>query len=161
MRNRGQESEIRCQGKAACWMSLIALCACVASVRAEDLNLLCSDRAAIERVYYSHRLGNKPPFEQALPPAFIERLVKEDLRKETALKKVYAVEITTALLNAELQRINTTTRAPEVLAELKAALGDDTNRFARALARPIVVERLLRDKFENDDTLHAPRSEER
>lgn len=45
---------------------------------------------------------------------------------------------------------------PETLAEIKAALGHDTNRFARAVARPIVVERLLRSRFENDDTLHLP-----
>jgi hypothetical protein len=42
------------------------------------------------------------------------------------------------------------------LAEIKAALGDDPARFARSLARPIVVERMLRRRFENDDALHAP-----
>ena len=44
----------------------------------------------------------------------------------------------------------------EVLAELKAALGNDPARFARTVAKPIVVERLLRNRFENDDQLHAP-----
>jgi hypothetical protein len=34
-------------------------------------------------------------------------------------------------------------------------LGNDTNRFARTVAKPIVVERLLRNRFENDDALHA------
>src|SRR5216684_4210992 len=45
--------------------------------------------------------------------------------------------------DAEAERINATTRAPEVLAELKAALGNDPARFARTVARPIVVERTL------------------
>jgi hypothetical protein len=31
-----------------------------------------ADRAAIERVYYNHRTGQKPPFEQALPAAALE-----------------------------------------------------------------------------------------
>jgi hypothetical protein len=126
----------------------------------DDFIALCADRAAIERVYYDHRLGDKPPFEQTLPRETLERLVRDDLRKEAALKKVYGVEVTPALLEAEVRRINATTRAPETLAELKTALGHDAARFARTVARPIVVERLLRDKFENDDSLHAPQRRE-
>jgi hypothetical protein len=42
-----------------------------------------------------------------------------------------------------------------MLAEIKAALGKDAGRFARSMARPIVVERSLRARFENDDKLHA------
>src|SRR5207248_1230977 len=53
---------------------------------------LLADRTAIERVYYAHRLGNKPPFEQALPPATIEHLVSLDLKKETLLKNAYGLE---------------------------------------------------------------------
>jgi hypothetical protein len=131
------------------WLALGSL------VRADDLTTLCADRAAVERVYYQHRLGTKPPFEQVMPPTLIEKLVDQDLHKEAVLKKVYGVEITPAMLAAEVQRINATTRAPDILAELKAALGNDTNRFALTVARPILVERILRDKFDNDDSLHA------
>src|SRR6195256_676968 len=126
------------------------------SAMAGERESLLSDRAAIERVYYNHRLGEKPPFEQVLPPATLENLVRQDLRKEAALKQAYGIDVTPAMLDAEVQRINTTTRAPDVLAELKAALGNDPGRFARAMAKPIVVERRLREKFDNDDALHAP-----
>jgi len=129
-------------------------------VRAADLPSLCADRAAIERVYYNHRLGEKPPFDQALPPATLENLVRQDLRKEAALKKFYGVEVTPSLLDAEVRRINTSTRAPDMLAEIKAALGNDPARFANRFAKPIVVERLLREKISNDDTLHAPQRHE-
>ena len=54
---------------------------------AADLDSLRADRAAIERVYYEHRLGEKPPFEQVLPPATLENLVRQDLRKEATLKQ--------------------------------------------------------------------------
>jgi len=131
------------------WLALGSL------VRADQLTTLCADRSAVEHVYYNHRLGTKPPFEQNMPPELVRKLVQEDLHKEAVLKKVYGVEVTPALVAAEVQRINTTTRAPDVLAELEAALGNDTNRFAETVARPIVVERILRDKFANDDTLHA------
>jgi hypothetical protein len=123
---------------------------------AADLISACADRAAIERVYYHHRLGEKPPFEQVLPPATLENLVRQDSRKEAALKQTYGIEITPALLAAEVQRINTTTRAPEMLAEIKVALGNVPARFADAFAKPILVERLLRERFDNDDKLHAP-----
>ncbi|HWI60009.1 MAG TPA: hypothetical protein VNZ22_22470, partial [Bacillota bacterium] len=59
------------------------------------------------------------------------------------------------LLEAEVQRIHATTRAPEMLAEIQAALGHDPARFANTFAKPILVERLLRDKFDNDDAFHA------
>ena len=139
---------------------LLAFLALCSAVMAADLSRLCADRAAIERVYYNHRLGEKPTYEQTMPPALIERLVEEEQWKEAALKKVYGVEVTPAMLDAEVQRINNTTRAAEMPAEIKAALGNDTNRFARAVARPIVVERLLRERFDNDDALHAPQRRE-
>jgi len=116
----------------------------------------CADRAAIERVYHEHRTGTKPLFEEAMPPALLERLVREDAKKEAVLARTYGETITDAMVTAEVERINTTTRAPEILAEIKAALGNDASRFARAFARPHVVERALRAHFENDDALHAP-----
>jgi 23S rRNA U2552 (ribose-2'-O)-methylase RlmE/FtsJ len=133
-----------------CWLASVGL------ATADDLGSLCADRAAIERVYYEHRLGNKPPFEQLLPPSVIEQLVKQDLHKEAALKRIYSVDISANQVEAEVKRIDTTTRAPETLAELKKALGDDPARFARSVAKPIVVERELRARFDNDDQLHAP-----
>jgi hypothetical protein len=156
----GQTLEIRvrkipgrlCARAASLWVLLTWGCI----VGAEDFSALCADRAAVERVYYSHRLGTKPPFEQAMPASMVEKLVREDLHKESILKKVYGVEITPAMLAVEVRRINTSTRAPDVLAELKAALNNDPERFACTVARPIVVEYVLRDKFENDDALHAP-----
>jgi hypothetical protein len=64
------------------------------------------------------------------------------------------------MVQAEVERINQSTRAPEMLAELKQALGYDPLRFARTVARPLVVERLLRERFDNDDALHAPQRRE-
>src|SRR5882672_8965700 len=136
-------------------MPLLLVLAFCSAAMAEDFSALCADRAAIERVYHNHRLGEKPPFEKAMPPTLLEQLVKQDAHKEAVLKRVYGVEITPTVLDAEVQRINATTRAPEMLAELKAALGNETNRFARTVAKPIVVERLLRERFENDDNLHV------
>ena len=40
---------------------------------ADDFPALVADRAALERVYYDHRTADKPPFEQVLPRATLER----------------------------------------------------------------------------------------
>jgi hypothetical protein len=136
-------------------LAAIAFATALQPARADDFTAQCADRAAIERVYHSHRLGTKQPFEQVMPRDLIERVVRQDQHKEAVLRKVYGVEITPAMVAAEVERINTTTRAPEVLAEIKSALGDDAARFASAMARPIIVERELRRRFDNDDKLHA------
>jgi hypothetical protein len=127
-----------------------------ASLAADDFAALIADRAAVERVYYDHRTGTKPAFEQAMPRELLQKLVQAEVEKETVLQRVYGVTITPEMVAVEVRRIDTTTRAPEMLAELKAALGGDPERFARTVARPIVVERTLRARFENDDVLHAP-----
>jgi|GEM_PF-976060 len=159
MTNRSQRSEVRSQ-KSAGFLILLAIVFLGLAATSADFGALCSDRVAIERIYYNHRLGEKPPFEQVLLPVTLENLVRQDLRKEAALKKTYGVEVTPAMLDAEVQRINTTTRAPEMLAEIKAALGHDPARFANVFAKPILVERRLREKFANDDVLHAPQRRE-
>jgi len=124
---------------------------------ADDFASRLADRTALERVYYDHRTGTKAPFAETMPPALLEQLTRLDVTKEGVLKKVYGVTITPAMLTAELARIDATTRAPDILADLKHALGNDPARLANALARPIVVERTLRARFDNDDGLHAAR----
>jgi len=144
-----------------CLLALaLLLLAAKASEAPDDFTALCADRTAVEQVYYQHRLGNKPPFAQLLPPAAIQKLVRQDLQKEAVLKKVYGFEITPAQIDAEVRRINDTSRAPDILADLKAALGNDPARFAQTVVKPVLVERELREHFDNDDTLHAPQRAE-
>jgi hypothetical protein len=138
------------------WIGLLLWLFVVWTGRGADFASLCADRAVVERVYFNHRLGEKPDFEKALPRAALENLVRQDMRKEAALKQAYGVAITQLLLDAEVRRINTTTRAPEMLQEIKSALGNDPDRFAAAIARPMLVDRLLRENFDNDNNLHAP-----
>lgn len=138
---------------------LVLVLGCQAG-RSDESDSLLADRTVIERIYYDHRLGNKPPFEQALPRATLQQLVRQDLQKEATLKGEFGVSISGLEVELEMRRINTTTRAPEMLTEIKAALGNDPARFARAVARPIVVDRELRKRFDNDNKVHQPRRKE-
>ena len=122
---------------------------------APDVPALTADRAAIERVYYERRVGTKPPFEEAVPGAQIQQLVQADARKEAVLQRVYGLAVDPALVRAEVRRIQAAL-APETLAAIQRALGNDPGRFARSMARPVVVERLLHQCFDADAKLHAP-----
>jgi len=152
MKTRGRKSKVRNRKRQ---VLLLLVLACSAA-SGGDLPARCADRAAIERVYHAHRLGTKQPFEEAMPADLLESLVRSDLHKEAVLERVYGVTVTPEMVAAEVRRIDATTRAPEMLAEIKAALGNDPQKFAFAFARPIVVERELRRRFDNDDALHAP-----
>jgi hypothetical protein len=134
---------------------LVFLFCAFTALAEEDFITLCAERTAIERIYYQHRLGTKPPFEETLPRTTLENLVRLDRNKEAALQKTYGMTLTAAQVAAEVQRINSTTRAPEILAEIKAALGNDPEKFAIAFAKPLLVERELRQHFDNDDRMHA------
>lgn len=143
-----------------CLLAVLIGAAALNPALADDFAARCADRAAVERVYHSHRLGTNQSFEQAMPRALLEQIVRQDQQKEAVLRKVYGTELTPSMIAAEVERINTTTQAPEVLAEIKRALGDDAARFAGAMARPILVERELRRRFDNDHQLHAAQRRE-
>jgi hypothetical protein len=136
------------------WMFVLlaAHCACAAPA---DFSARCDDRAAIERVYHGNRTGTKPAFEQSMPRPVIEGLVRRELKQEAVLRRVYGISIPDSAVESEIQRIDATTRAPQMLSELRTALGNDRQRFARSIARPLVVQRELRRRFEEDATLHA------
>ncbi len=122
---------------------------------AADVGPLVADRLAIEKVYYERRFGDKRPFESTSPRSKIEKAVRLDAKKEHVLRTVYGKTVSAEELDDEMRRINTTTRAPDTLAEIKRALGGDPNRITRSLAKPIVVERELRGRFKDDRNLHA------
>lgn len=114
------------------------------------------DRAAVERVYHRHRSGETRTFEEMAPLADIERLVAREAKKQRTLLELYGVTVTEAMVSEEVIRIDHSTRAPHVLAEIRAALDHDEKRFADAVARPIVVDRLLAEHFAKDSTVHGP-----
>ena len=139
-----------------CAGSCLTLSFALAAIHADELPRLIADRTAVERVYYAHRQGTKPTFEEIFPPEFVKAQVRQELKKESVLKARYGNEITLGMIEAEVQRINSSSRSPEVLNELKLALDNDPARFAQTVVKPLLVDRFLRERFENDDKLHAP-----
>jgi len=112
-------------------------------------------RSEVERIYHETRLGPKRAFEDEFSSEVIQRLVDADLHKEAVLKKYFGVEVTAQMIAEESQRINRSSQAPETLAKIKTALGGDGLGFAETVVKPIIVERLLRQKYYQDKTIHA------
>src|SRR5205085_1738599 len=105
-------------------------------------------QSAIEDVYWRHRIwpdtnpGPKPPLDKVMSQAQIEKKVEDYLRDSQALEDYWQRPITRDQLQAEMERMASHTKQPEVLQELFEALGNDPFVIAECLARPVLAERL-------------------
>ena len=120
-----------------------------------DQRVAC--RQAIEGIRWQHRIwpaanpSPKPPLAAVLPLQAIERDVERSLRLSGALEQIWQRPVTASDLAAELGRIFRDTREPEQLDDLVRALDRDGYLVAECLARPLLVERLARSYFADDE----------
>ena len=75
--------------------------------------------------------------------AEIEKKVTDYLRNSQVLEDDWQRSITADQLQAEMERMASNTKQPEVLRELFEALGNDPFVIAECLARPVLAERLV------------------
>src|SRR6266496_3331742 len=103
---------------------------------------------AIEDVYWRHRIWPKenpvpkPPLDEVISQEQIEKKVADYLRKSQFVTDQRGSPISASDLRAEMDRMATQSKRPEVLRELFAALGNNPFLIAECLARPILAERL-------------------
>ena len=124
-----------------------------------EVEQLCQWRAKLEQIYHDSRLPPKKPYDEEFPPPVIQNLVAADLHKERVLEKVYGIKVTQEMLEEEIRRIEKDTKDAGTLIRIKTTLGPDGQGFAETVARPIIVERLLRLKFYQDKVIHAAERE--
>src|SRR6476620_4790580 len=111
---------------------------------------------AIEEVYWRHRIwpkersDPKPSLDAVMSPATIEQKVQDCLRQSELLEQGWQKPITAERLQAEMERMASNTKQPEVLRELFAALGNDPFVIAECLARPLLSERLVTNSNAQD-----------
>src|ERR1700752_4446915 len=107
---------------------------------------------AIEEVYWHHRIwprnggerpDQKPSLDTVMSQAQLQKKVADYLRKSQALEDYWQRPITAGQLQAEMDRMASHTKQPEVLRELFDALGNDPFVIAECVARPALAERLL------------------
>src|SRR5437773_4876754 len=106
---------------------------------------------AIEEVYWRHRIWPKenpkpkPSLDEVMSAEQVEKKVKDYLRDSQLLEAQWQRPITPQQLQAEMDRMTSNTKQPDILRELFAALGSDPGIIAECLARPKLSERLLAD----------------
>jgi N-acetylneuraminic acid mutarotase len=110
-----------------------------------------SYQRGIEEVYWRHRIwpntnaGPKPSLDAVVSQAQLEKKVEDYLRNSQTLEDYWQRPITADQLQAEMERMASNTRQPDVLRELFEALANDPFVIAECLARPVLTERLIAD----------------
>lgn len=112
-------------------------------------------RTQVERVYHDSRLPPKKGFDEEFSQSVIQKLVAADTHKEETLKNKYGVTITQEMIEDEILRIDRNTKDAATLTRIKNVLAGDEEGFAKTVAKPIIVERLLRLKFHQDELIHG------
>jgi N-acetylneuraminic acid mutarotase len=116
---------------------------------------------AIEEVYWRHRIwpkerpDPKPSLDAVMSQAQLENKVANYLRKSQALEDHWQRPLTAEQLQAEMERMASHTKQPEVLRELFEALGNDPFVIAECLARPALADRLLTSWYAHDERIHG------
>ena len=114
---------------------------------------------AIEGVYWRHRIwprnggenpDPKPSLDAVMSQAQLENKVAGYLHDSLVLEDYWHRPITAEQLQGEMDRMARNTKQPEVLRELREALGNDPAVIAECLARPILAERLIADPSAQD-----------
>ncbi len=86
--------------------------------------------------------------------------MSEALRQSNAIKALWGEPVSGAQLQAEMERMAQTSRNPEMLQELWAALGNDPRKIAECLARPLLVESAIRNNYAYDERFHGKLKEQ-
>jgi hypothetical protein len=148
--------------------TLLAFFRSEALITPSKRTLLFAERVAyqraIEDVYWRHRIwpGSggenskpKPSLDDVMSAQQLEKKVEDYLRDAQALEDYWQRPITPDQLQAEMERIASHTKQPEILRELFAALGNDPFLVAECLARPALSKNLVRDLYADDQRLHG------
>ena len=117
---------------------------------------------AIEQVYWDHRIwpnenpGHKPSLQEVMPEEVLRAKVEDYLKESSELETRWHQGITPEQLQAEMDRMVTTSNAPRVLGEIFDALGNDPRVIAETLVRQKLADRLIRSAYASDEIFISP-----
>ena len=97
----------------------------------------------------------KPALSELLPAEALRGQIERAVLISNALERYWHRPVRAAELRAELHRIFRDSRDPERLEEIVAALNGDGYRLAECLARPLLVERMARAFYADDERFGA------
>ena len=115
----------------------------------------------IETIYWNKRLWpkenvqSKPSFGTIFSDSLVQAKVEDVTKKSNALEYYWQKPVTSNLLQTEIDRMARSTKQPDVLKEIWSALDNDPHLIAECLARPIIVEKMIRSSYSFDKNLHS------
>ncbi len=113
-----------------------------------DIDARVAGMTAIERVHWNHRIWpaanntRKPALDAVLPESVIRQHAQDVIERSVELEQRWGVRISSAMLQAEVERMARETRNASMLRELFDALDNDPQLIAECLARAILVDHL-------------------
>lgn len=154
-------------------LSLLLAAISMGEARAQELDLerRVAAHRAVERVLWEHRIWPeantepKPSLEAVLPDRDLRDRVDDVLRKSAALADLWKRPVGAAELQAELERMRRSSRDPKLLDAMLDAVDRDPLLAAEVIARPALVDRLIRSWYAGESfdawwsaerTRHAP-----
>jgi len=158
---RARRPRLRTAALASCAGVVAVLAASLALADRQPLSFAerVEYQRRIERIRSTHRFdpvpGPHPSFEETVPTELIQDKVETYLLQGEALARYLGRPLEAAQLQAEMARMARSTKSPERLAELFAALDDEPYVIAECLARPLLTERLLRHGYAYGDRFHG------
>jgi len=107
----------------------------------------------IEQLDVSYRLAIDRPYgnDQSSEVEVVLQLVLQELRE--VITEQEGIYISDSMITHEALRIDKETKAPEILAKVKAVFADHRD-YLRHYVRPILVEKLLQEMFFFDTLYH-------
>lgn len=96
----------------------------------------------------------KPSFDQVINSSTMRTTVLQSLKLESLLSEKFDFNITSDVLQNELDRIKSKTKDPKNLNDLFSRLNNSPNTFAECVARPALVQKLLFERFSFDQVIH-------
>ena len=161
-RRQGPRPNLRLQGLPG-FLAMVLACIltphALAGTFSAEQRLAC--QIALEEVRWQARTwpqdnsGTKPARRDVLPDWVIQARIERHQQMETALLKLYGVQINADSVQAEIQRMIRASQAPAALSDMIAALDNDPRQVAECLARPLLVERRLRNAHARDRRWHG------
>ena len=97
----------------------------------------------------------KPSFNTVVNEVQLYNQVITSLQKQTLLANQFGIEISKEMLQGELDRMARDSKDPRRLKELYASLNNNPTSITECVARPNLVNRLLRNQFSYNQAIHG------
>lgn len=97
----------------------------------------------------------KPAFASIVHPAEIRQKILNNLKKQAILTSDFNLDITSAMVQHDLNRMAQNSRSPQKLNQLFKLLGNDAQTITQCISRPYLVETKFSHIYTHNDEIHA------